>query len=365
MVHNSLGVGFQKSSVFYVSLLFATLLCVSSLSIFAQNNKNNKFVVVLDAGHGGKDPGNQGNGFIEKDIALQIALNVGKELEKQEDVEVVYTRTSDVFVTLKGRAEKANEASADLFVSIHLNAFRTGSPHGTETYVLGTYRNKDNLDIAMKENAVIYLEDNYEETYDGFDPKSPASYIGMTLMQEEYLDQSIVLADFVQKEFVNQLKRYNRGVKKAGFLVLRETFMPSVLIETGFLTNLTEGRYLNAANGQQEMGKAITAGILRYKKTLNLNEIAESLADADVSGENNAIYKVQVATGRKYLETLPQNFKGLKDIERQKEGEVYRYYYGATSNKDQADDLLKEVKAAGYGDAFLIKVENQQETDLK
>ncbi len=329
---------------------------------YAQNNKHNAFVVVLDAGHGGKDPGNMGNGFKEKEIALQIVLNIGKELDKHPGVQVLYTRTKDVFVTLKDRAEIANDAKADLFVSVHLNAFRTGTPHGAETYVLGTYRNKDNLDVAMRENSVIYLEDDYEETYDGFDPKSPESYIGMTLMQEEYLDQSIVLADFVQHEFTTRLKRYNRGVKKAGFLVLRETYMPSVLIETGFLTNLSEGRYLNAASGQQAMAKAISDGIVRYKNTLNLEDITKGLpVTTDVADNTSKVtYRIQVATSRRNLKTLPQNFKGLRDIEKEREGEVFRYYYGNTTDPGQARDFLNEVKKAGYHDAFVVKVEDGQ-----
>lgn len=357
MVHN------PPKNRFYISKYPITTLFVFFLFVFVSSKSyaqkhRDKFVVVLDAGHGGKDPGNMGNGFREKDIALHIVLQLGKELEKHKDIEVIYTRTTDVFVTLKGRADKANKAKADLFVSVHLNAFKRATVQGAETYVLGTYRNKDNLDVAMQENSVIYLEDDYEETYDGFDPKSPESYIGMTLMQEEYLDQSIVLANFVQNKFTNELKRYDRGVKKAGFLVLRETYMPSVLIESGFLTNLAEGRYLNTAKGQKEMGIAIAQGVLRYKRTLNLEDITPELVDAEfaTTTNENIQYKIQVATSGRYLETLPQNFKGLRNMERVKEGNIYRYYYGLTSNRAQAENFLKEVKAAGFGDAFIVEV---------
>src|SRR5690606_3687675 len=183
---------------------------------YAQNYR--AFKVVLDAGHGGKDSGTTGGkNYREKDIVLQIVLKLGKILEEHDDIEVIYTRKKDVFLKLIERANIANNADADLFVSVHCNASKSTQPYGAETYVLGLHRNKDNLDVAMRENSVIYLEENYEVTYGGFDPNSPESYIGMLLMQEEYLDQSILLASLVQDNFINDLKRKNRGVKQAGF----------------------------------------------------------------------------------------------------------------------------------------------------
>src|SRR5699024_9103584 len=169
---------------------------------------DHQFVVVIDAGHGGKDPGNMGNGYLEKKIALAVALKTANILKARNDMKIIFTRTTDVFLKLMERANVANPADADLFVSIHCNSYVEEGPHGTETFVLGLGRNKDNLEIAMKENSVIYYEDNYKVTYDGFDPQSPASYIGMSLMQAEYLDQSILLADYIQKEFTHTLHRY-------------------------------------------------------------------------------------------------------------------------------------------------------------
>src|SRR5699024_5653716 len=268
----------------------------------------------------------------------------------------IYTRKTDVFIPLHKRADIANKAKADLFVSIHLNAVGNAQPHGTETFVLGgSADNKKNLDIAMKENSVIYLEDDYKETYNGFDPSDPASYIGMTLMQEEYLDQSIVLADYIQKEYTNKLKRVDRGVKKAGLLVLRETYMPSVLTEIGFLTNRAEGQYLNSKKGQKEIAKSIAEGITNYKKALNYYE-EESFAD-EITGEDlyeNIKFRIQIGVGSKPLETAAYNFKGLEGVDRIKEGDFYKYYYGNTSDYLNIQSLNQEVKEKGFSEAFIV-----------
>ncbi len=348
-----------------VFLLCAFAFLAMAFPVNAQSNSNNrKFIVVLDAGHGGKDPGNRGNGYKEKDIALSIVLKVGKELEKHNDIKVLYTRKKDVFVTLDGRAKIANDANADLFVSVHCNA-HSSQAHGTETFVLGLHRNDDNLKIAMKENSVIYLEEDYEVTYGGFDPKSPASYIGMTLMQEEYLDQSILLADFVQKQFTNTLQRLNRGVKQAGFLVLRKTYMPSVLIETGFLTNNSEGRFLNSGNGQTKMAEAIVDGVINYKNNINLHalEMQSTPESTTVGTEETDIYKdiifrVQLAAGSAPLETVPYNFRGLHNIDRKKEGKLYKYYYGKTSDYLDIQELQREADKKGYKQSYIVAFKN-------
>ena len=240
--------------------LFVFVFLFFSSNSFTQNVKN-EFVVVVDAGHGGKDPGNRGNGYFEKNIALNIALNVG-EILTQNKVKVVYTRTKDVFVDLYKRAQIANNANADLFISIHCDAHNSNA-YGAGTFVLGLHANERNFKIAQKENSVIYLEENYEQKYDGFDPNNPESVISLVLMQEEYLDQSIVAANYIQEFFVKDLNRRDRKVKQAGFLVLRNTYMPSVLIEAGFLTNKTEGQYLNSSKGQKEISASISKAILK------------------------------------------------------------------------------------------------------
>ncbi|WP_343486633.1 N-acetylmuramoyl-L-alanine amidase [Allomuricauda sp. d1] len=234
----------------------------------------NEFVVVLDAGHGGHDPGNLGNGYLEKNIALNIVLEVGKILEKEKGVKVIYTRDEDKFVDLFERGEIANKANADLFVSVHCDSHNSDA-YGAGTFVLGLHANKQNFEVAKKENSVIYLEDNYEERYAEYDINSPESVIGLTIMQEEFLDQSIQLAKFMQDNFTGSLKRKDRKVKQAGFIVLHQTFMPSVLVETGFLTNKNEGAYLNSKKGQQEMGKAIAEAILQYKNSIDTGTVLE------------------------------------------------------------------------------------------
>ncbi|MBT8305682.1 MAG: N-acetylmuramoyl-L-alanine amidase [Maribacter sp.] len=259
--------------IFFTSLFFLTLLLTSFSNDNDEQRNNGKFVVVLDAGHGGHDPGNLGNGYLEKNIALNIVLNVGKILETKPDIKVIYTRKEDKFVDLYVRGEIANKANADLFVSVHCDS-HSSDAHGAGTFVLGLHANKQNFEIAKKENSVIYLEDNYEDRYADYDINSPESIIGLTIMQEEFLDQSIALAKLIQDNFTGELKRNNRKVKQAGFIVLHQTFMPSVLVETGFLTNKSEGSFLNSKAGQRQMGTAIAEAIIKYKSAVQAN-IAE------------------------------------------------------------------------------------------
>ena len=353
----------------FLVLLF-TGLFFSALTAAEKNPPTDDFVVVLDAGHGGDDPGNRGNGYYEKDIALNIVLEVGAELEKLPGVKVIYTRKTDVFVTLAGRAQIANNAHADLFISVHCNAHGSQAS-GTETFVLGLHRNEDNLKVAMRENSVIYLEEDYEVTYDGFDPKSPESYIGLTLMQEEYLDQSILLADFIQKNFTNDLKRPNRGVKQAGFLVLRQTYMPSVLVETGFLTNNAEGKYLNSKKGQSDMSTSIVKAVQSYKNILNL-EVLEDFAqnqtnELAIPDPSDALptdiyeditFKVQLAASSKKLAPEPKNFKGLENVTRDKEDGLWKYYFGATSSYEEVKRLHVRAKGQGYPSSYITAFKN-------
>lgn len=247
------------------SLFFPLLFVIFSFtSILSGQRSDGQFVVVLDAGHGGHDPGNLGNGYLEKNIALNIVLKAGAILERTPGIQVIYTRKDDTFIDLYVRGEIANKANADLFVSVHCDS-HTSSAQGAGTFVLGLHANKQNFEIAKKENSVIYLEDNYESRYADYDINSPESVIGLTIMQEEFLDQSISLAKSIQQNFANKLKRKDREVKQAGFIVLHQTFMPSVLVETGFLTNDDEGAYLNSKKGQSEMGTSIAEAIVTYR----------------------------------------------------------------------------------------------------
>lgn len=324
-----------------------------------------KFVIVLDAGHGGHDPGNLGNKYVEKDIALNVVLKIGKELEKNPNIKVIYTRKTDVFIELDKRGEIANKAKADLFVSIHCNSFHTQA-NGTETFVLGLHRNKTNLEVAKKENSVILLEENYHEKYSGYDPNSPESIIGLTLMQEEYLDQSIQLADYIQKSFKNKLKRKSRGVKQAGFIVLHQTVMPSVLIELGFLTYKKEGAYLNSKKGQDEMSNSIVGSILEYKKSIDKGSDSDEIVEDNSSGAiyNGIEFKVQIAASSRDLALKSYNFKGLKKLSKIKQGKLFKYFSGSTSDYEEVKALQKIAKAKGYPKCYVVAYKNGVRVNL-
>jgi N-acetylmuramoyl-L-alanine amidase len=340
-------------------LLFLFIFNLSVNLTYAQS-ASKKFIVVLDAGHGGKDAGNTGNNYFEKDIALKIVLKVGEQLKKYEDLKVIYTRDKDVFIPLNKRAEIANKANADLFVSVHCNGVNNSAPSGTETFVLGLHRNKDNLEIAMKENSVIKFEDDYQIKYDGFNPDSPESYIGFSIMQEEFLDQSALLADFVQKQFSSTMSLKNRGVKQAGFLVLRETYMPSVLIETGFLTNKAEGAFLNSVNGQTKLADAIVDGINNYKNIINVKALEAELSEYKVNSSDviedfsSVKFKIQLAASSRKIDPSPENFKQLVPISRYQENDLFKYLFGETNNYMSAQTLRDRAKAEGYTSAFIV-----------
>ncbi|MCQ0112301.1 N-acetylmuramoyl-L-alanine amidase [Zhouia amylolytica] len=355
------------------SYFLIALLIISTSPIYAQQN-GKKFKVVLDAGHGGHDPGNMGSGFKEKDIALSIVLKVGAMLQKNKDIEVIYTRKTDKFVDLFVRGKIANEAEADLFVSVHCNAHNS-SAHGTETWVLGLDGNKRNMEVAKKENSVIYLEENYEVNYAQYDLNSPESFIGLTMMQEEYLDQSILLAKMIQDNFTGSLKRKDRGVKQNVFIVLHQTVMPSVLVETGFLTYKPEGKYLNSNGGQQGMASSIAKAVLAYKKSVDENtgdvidetSLASIVQDAGMVSSissNDVVFKIQIAAGSNKLDLKPYNFKGLSPVTMQEENGVYRYFYGETTNFETAKSLQKEANGKGYQSCFIVAYKNGQKMSL-
>ncbi|MFD1316009.1 N-acetylmuramoyl-L-alanine amidase family protein [Namhaeicola litoreus] len=339
---------------------------IFSIQLSAQKG----FVVVLDAGHGGKDPGRPAKSYIEKDIALNIVLKAGEYLKKDKGVNVVYTRDKDVFVELEKRGKIANDADANLFVSVHCNAHNTQAS-GTETYVLGVHANKQNFEVAKHENSVIFLEDNYEKTYAGFDPNSPEAVIGMTVMQEEFLDQSLFLASLVEEKFKEE-NRVSRGVKQAGFVVLHQTYMPSILIETGFITNSSEGAFLNSKQGQEKVAKIIGDAILSYKSHLDKNTVVETVPvkKEEKKVEAPKIYegvdfRVQIASSTNKLDLKPYNFKGLSNVEMEKIGKHYKYYYGNTNNYSEISVLQKEAREKGYKTAFVVAFRDGKNVPLK
>ncbi len=362
---------FMKKRIIYSSLLLVFIYTFSSFIV--EENQKKKFVVVLDAGHGGSDPGNRGNGYKEKDIALNVVLTIGATLEKDDRFEVVYTRKTDKFVELHERGKIANKAKADLFVSVHCNSHRSQAS-GTETFVLGLHANDENFNVAKNENSVILLEDNYEAHYDGFDPNSPESIIGLILMQEEYLDQSLTLASYVENGFNKSLKRKTRGVKQAGFVVLHQTYMPSVLIELGFLTNNKEGKYLNSKKGQDQMASSIVGAIVNYKESLDsIYQVSEpepersSVTNIDslttAVGEKvykGIIFKVQIGAGSNDIELKSGNFKGLDQLSKVQFGEVYKYYFGSTSNYSLIKELREIAVKKGFDSSFVVAFKEDQ-----
>ncbi|WP_040279104.1 N-acetylmuramoyl-L-alanine amidase family protein [Psychroserpens damuponensis] len=358
----------SRNILVLVGFLFTSILTTAH---GFQKDKD-KFVVVLDAGHGGHDSGNTGNGHKESDIALKITLQVGKELEKNKDIKVIYTRTKDVFVTLRGRAKIANDADADLFVSVHCNA-HSSQASGTETFVLGVANTKRNMEIAKKENEVIFLESDYEKHYEGFDPDSPESLIVLGLLSEEYTENSIKLARMVEDNFEKGLKRKSRGLKQASLWVLHNTYMPSVLIEVGFLTNNAEGKFLNTKSGQTKMASGIKKAIMGYKSYVEQN-VGENIYQGteietvEITGESqiieNVVFKVQIAASSREIAPKSYNFKGLSDISREKVGKVYKYYYGYTSDYNAIKQMQQKAVAKGYKDCFVVAYKDGNKIDV-
>lgn len=374
-----------------IETITITALAVLFFSTTAQSQK---FKVTLDAGHGDHDYGAVYHGHIEKNIALAVALKVGKLLEKNSSIEVIYTRKGDQFIDLVERANIANRADADIFVSIHCNANANHSADGCETYVMGMSKNASNLEAAKRENSVVTLEKDYKQKYEGFDPKSPESYAGMTMAQELYLDQSIALAGKVQSQFIGIGKK-SRGVKQAPYMVLHKAYMPRVLIEMGFISNQAEGAKLDSEAGQQEIAESIANAIISYKKeyfgtgdadaikpsqqieaikkpdtltkkpTVKTPEVKKPETKPEPVNSGVASFKVQLSASGRKLELVPSNFNGLSNVSVSAEGNLYKYMYGDTTNYDEAKRLLSEAKAKGYSSAFLIAFKNGKKVSVQ
>ena len=380
---------------FKIKILVSFFLTVVSFSAYSQSNV---FKVTLDAGHGAHDFGAVYNGHVEKNIALAVVLKVGKLLEANPLTDVIYTRKTDVFIDLVERANIANRADANIFVSIHCNANRNTAGFGTETYVMGMTKVASNLEAAKKENSVITLEKDYKQKYEGFDPNSPETMIGMTLMQEEYLDNSISLASKVEDAFgVLGKKIRGGGVKQAPYMVLHKAYMPRVLIEMGFISNLEEGNILDSEEGQNEIAKSIASAIISYKNeyygngepetfdakpsqkinekpirdTVTLlkpkpNFNASEVKKATKIIDNSAtLFKVQLSASVRKVELQPRNFKGLKNISVAYDNNVYKYMYGETPNYEEAKKQLQEAKQKGYDSAFLIAFKNGEKISVE
>ncbi len=374
------------------------------------------FTVVLDAGHGGNDPGAIGRTAKEKNINLSIALAVGKLLKSSDpSINVVYTRRKDVFVTLQDRAQIANKCGADLFVSIHTNALPKGrnTTMGTETYTLGLHRTQENLEVSKRENSVILIEDDYKTRYAGFNPNSAESYIIFEFMQDKNMTQSVQLASLIQQQFRTTAKRIDRGVRQAGFLVLRATSMPSVLIEVGYISTPAEERYLTSQAGINAMSRSISQAILNYKsaqkgtgKVVVAKEAEpeptqatektsttqpEKVDNATPSNEPKSstaaktgqkakpkgstvaktgkavqgeiVFKVQILASNRELKKNSPQLKGLSPIGFYKENGLYKYTYGESSDYNQIQQLRKKA-AAKFKGAFIIAFQNGEKMDV-
>lgn len=331
------------------------------------------FTVVIDAGHGGKDPGaiSANKKLYEKDVTLKVALMVGESIKKNHpEVKVLYTRKTDVFVGLNDRARMANKANADLFISIHTNAAKSRTAKGAETYTLGIEeeRTERNLEIAKRENGVIFLEDNHEKTYANFNPNSPESYIIFEYMQSEFVKESIHMAQYVQEHLASDANRHDRGVRQAGFLVLNATSMPSILVELGYISNAEDAKYLGSESGQKRMSRCISEAFDKYYTDLmklNASQPAvestrsttipasKELPKAIQGDEQQPVFKVQFLSSSKQLAAEDKAFKGLKPVEFYYDKGLYKYTYGSSTNYNEIIRIKKKVNEK-FKDAFIV-----------
>ena len=337
------------------------------------------FVVVIDAGHGGHDPGAIGKISKEKNINLNVALKVGNLIKNNcDDVKVIYTRSKDVFIPLDRRAEIANNAKADLFISIHTNALANNrTAKGASTWTLGLAKSDANLEVAKRENSVILYESDYQTRYAGFNPNSAESYIIFEFMQDKYMEQSVHLASLMQKQFRHTCKRLGRGVHQAGFLVLKASAMPSILIELGFISTPEEERYLNSETGATTMAKGIYHAFLNYKREheIRLTGVSKTVIPTEqkeqdiekendrpvtvqkvaesATNDNEITFKIQILTSSKPLAKNDKRLKGLKGVDYYKEKDIYKYTYGASGDYNKVLRTKRTITAK-FKDAFII-----------
>ncbi len=356
------------------------------------------FVVVIDAGHGGHDPGASGKISKEKNINLNVALKLGNLIKSNcDDVKVVYTRTKDVFIPLDRRAEIANDAKADLFISLHTNALaKNRTARGASTWTLGLAKSDENLDVAKRENAVILYEDDYKTRYAGFNPNSAESYIIFEFMQDKYMKQSVHLASLIQKQLRQTCKRVDQGVHQAGFLVLKASAMPSVLVELGFISTPEEERYLNTDVGTTTLAKGIYRAFLSYKREQELRltgtsrtiipqeeaEVENTPVVAQVQVKEKSLpfskrpitvesatnteeitFKIQILTSSRPLSKTDKRLKGLKNVDYYKEGRLYKYTYGASADYNKVLRTKRNISNQ-FKDAFIIAFRNGEKMNI-
>ena len=349
-------------------VLYIFLSVVSSFSAWAQSDHKIK-TVVIDPGHGGKDPGTIGKHGYEKDLVLDVCLKVGHYIEEYiPNVKVIYTRDKDVFIPLHQRAKIANDNNADLFISIHANGVESPKPYGTETFVMGLDKSDKNFAVVKKENAVILQEDNYQDEYGNLDPNSPEAYIAFTLYQNEHLKQSVRLSQLVQQQFTERVGRKDRGVKQAPFFVLWKNESPSILIELGFVTNPEEGEFLFSEQGKDYLASAIYRAFKQYKiekdgPLENTKEESKVEVPKTVSEKTQILFKVQFLSSPKQIPLKAKKFKGLKDVEEHLIKGIYKYTYGSNKELDKIKNIQSEVRKK-YPDAFVIAFQGNKKISI-
>ena len=398
----------RRPHILYILICLWLLVSPSNVSsVWAKD-----FVVVIDAGHGGHDPGAIGKISKEKNINLKVALKLGNLIKQNcNDVKVVYTRSKDVFIPLDRRAEIANNAKADLFISIHTNALANSrTAKGASTWTLGLAKSDANLEVAKRENSVILYEDDYKTRYAGFNPNSAESYIIFEFMQDKYMEQSVHLASLVQKQFRHHCKRVDRGVHQAGFLVLKASAMPSILVELGFISTPEEERYLNTEEGSSTLAKGIYRAFLSYKREHEIRLTGSSrtalpnddeVTDTEVAqidstesenkkpqniprtdklvteaktqrpivvesttNDSEITFKIQILTSSRPLSKNDKRLKGLKDVDYYKENGLYKYTYGASSDYNKVLRTRRNTVTPLFKDAFIIAFRNGEKMNI-
>lgn len=358
-------------------LLYIVFVLLGVLPVVAKQVPAKPFTVVIDAGHGGKDPGAVGKIAVEKDLNLSVALLTGKMIQEQfPDVKVVYTRQTDVFLPLQKRADIVNSNNADLFICIHTNSSESKTAEGVETFILGTEKMDKNLDVAMRENSVIKLEADYQTAYQGFDPNSIDSYIMFELMQNAYMDQSLQFATYVQRQFVENLHRAERGVRQAAFWVLLKSACPSILLEMGFISNPAEEKYLVSEQGQRDMAQSLCNAFAQFtRRTWSVSNAPVDTVSVDnqpvvsqntlkttplesvqsVQTEKKTVYAIQVLASRTPVPDKDARFHGLKCQCLEVNG-LYKYYYGESPDREEVVRTQKEIRKH-FPDCWIIKLE--------
>lgn len=398
----------RRPHILYILICLWLLVSPSNVSsVWAKD-----FVVVIDAGHGGHDPGAIGKISKEKNINLKVALKLGNLIKQNcNDVKVVYTRSKDVFIPLDRRAEIANNAKADLFISIHTNALANNrTAKGASTWTLGLAKSDANLEVAKRENSVILYEDDYKTRYAGFNPNSAESYIIFEFMQDKYMEQSVHLASLVQKQFRHHCKRVDRGVHQAGFLVLKASAMPSILVELGFISTPEEECYLNTEEGSSTLAKGIYRAFLSYKREHEIRLTGSSrtalpnddeVTDTEVAqidstesenkkpqniprtdklvteaktqrpivvesttNDSEITFKIQILTSSRPLSKNDKRLKGLKDVDYYKENGLYKYTYGASSDYNKVLRTRRNTVTPLFKDAFIIAFRNGEKMNI-